>query len=266
VIPYVEWRVIQLGPLTLQVWGLFAALGTVAGAWWALREAKKRGLDLPAFETLILNIVIWAFIGARIVHAVFYEPAHYLTHPLDILKVWQGGLSSFGGFIGAAGAFFWAMRTKKMPLLPAADTLVSALPLALGCGRIGCFLIHDHPGTLAHGAGKWFAVNYPDALRYDLGLLLAVFDFAFFSCLVFSQVRKNKPDGFTFALFMTVYAPVRFGLDFLRAVDVRYFGLTPGQYGSIALFASGLYLFRRIKPIERRPDAAADRSRPLPPL
>jgi phosphatidylglycerol:prolipoprotein diacylglycerol transferase len=257
VIPYWEWRTIVLGPLTLQVWGLFAALGVVSSAWFALREAKKKGLDLPAFEALILNIVVWAFIGARIVHAAFYEPAHYLAQPLDILKVWQGGLSSFGGFIGAAGAFFWAMRGKKMPLLPAADALVSALPLALGCGRIGCFFIHDHPGTLAHGAGEWFAVNYPDGPRYDLGLLLAVFDFAFLALLVFSPLRKNKPDGFTFALFMTVYAPVRFGLDFLRAVDVRYFGLTPGQYGSIALFAAGLYLFRRIH---------ADHPRPLPPL
>ncbi len=238
-IPYFAFHTIQLGPLTLQVWGFFAALGVIVASWFAIREAKKRGLDVAAYEKLVFRIVVASFVGARLGHVLFYEPMTYLAEPLEILKVWHGGYSSFGGFAGAAIAFF--LSTKKT-WLTQADPLVKALPLGLGCGRIGCFLIHDHPGTMAHGFGQWFAVNYPDGPRYDLGLLLGVLDALIFG-LFLIMMRKPRPDGFYFALFMTVYGPTRFLLDFLRVVDSRYLGLTPAQFGSLALTAAGLYLF-----------------------
>jgi len=241
-IPYLEWRVIQAGPVVLQVWGLFAAFGVILGYWYAMRQARKLGLDASKFDTLVFRIVVWSFIGARLGHILFYEPGYYFDNPAEILKVWRGGLSSFGGFLGAAIAFFFTLRRKTLPILPSADALVKALPLALGCGRIGCFLIHDHPGTLAHGAGKWLAVNYPDGARFDLGLLLGVFDFVLFGFFIL-LARKQRPDGYFFMLFMTVYGPARFALDFLRETDARYFGLTPAQYGSLALFALGLHLY-----------------------
>ncbi len=88
-IPYFEWRTIQLGPLTLQVWGLFAAIGVIAGAWFAVRQAKKRGLDAAKFERLVFSVIIWAFIGARLGHIVFYAPAYYFQNPVEILKVFM---------------------------------------------------------------------------------------------------------------------------------------------------------------------------------
>ena len=243
-IPYVEWKTVVLGPVTLQVWGFFAALGVVIASAYALREAKRKGLDTGKVETLIFWTIVWAFVGARLMHVLAYDPFWYAARPLEALKVWNGGWSSFGGFFGAASAFFWQMRKSDLPLMKTADVLVRALPLGLGCGRIGCFLIHDHPGTLAYGAGKWLAVNYPDAPRYDLGVLLGIFDFILFGAL-FLLLRKPRRDGFLFALFMVVYGPARFSLDFLRASDVRYLGLTPGQYASIALCAAGAWLLFR---------------------
>jgi phosphatidylglycerol:prolipoprotein diacylglycerol transferase len=226
----------------LQVWGLFAAIGVVLASWFALRQAKKRGLDVAKFETLVFQTVIWSFIGARLGHVLLYEPARYLADPFEIIAVWHGGFSSFGGFIGATITFFWSARKKTLPILPTADVLMLALPLGLGCGRIGCFLIHDHPGTLSH---SFLAVKYPGGPRFDLGLLLGLFDFIFFAATL-RLLRKKRPDGFYFALFPLVYGPIRFGLDFLRVADARYFGLTPAQYGSLALFIFGSYLFKRI--------------------
>ena len=245
-IPYFEWKTIVIGPLTFQVWGLFAAIGVVAGFAFARREAKKRGLDLEAFEKLAFGAIIWAFIGARLLHVVAYEPAYYLAHPFDVFAVWKGGLSSFGGFLGAASAFFLEMRKKRLPLLKTADAMVMALPLGMGCGRIGCFLIHDHPGTLAHGAGKWLAINAPDGARYDLGMLLGIADFLILGGFLWLS-RTLRKDGVYFALFMAVYGPTRFGLDFLRTADVRYFGLTPGQYGAIMLTILGSNLFLHLQ-------------------
>jgi phosphatidylglycerol:prolipoprotein diacylglycerol transferase len=244
VIPYLEWKTFAIGPLTLQVWGLFAAIGVILGALFARGEAKRRGLDADKIETLAIWTVFLAFLGARLFHVIFYEPAFYFSHPLEILSVWKGGLSSFGGFFGAFIAFLWKGRAFGLQFLKTADVLVPAAALGLGCGRVGCFLIHDHPGTLAYGAGKWLAVSYSDGARYDLGLLLGVLDFLLFVAFL-ALSRKPRRDGFHFAWMLIVYAPVRFGLDFLRTVDSRYAGLTPGQYGSILLFFTGLFVMLR---------------------
>ncbi|HJV32744.1 MAG TPA: prolipoprotein diacylglyceryl transferase family protein, partial [Patescibacteria group bacterium] len=244
---YLEWKTFALGPLTLQVWGLFAALGVVLGTLFAVRQAKRTGLDAAKIESLAFWTVLLAFAGARVFHVLLYEPAYYFAYPLEILSVWKGGFSSFGGFFGALAAVFWKGRALGLPFLKTADVLAPAAALGLGCGRIGCFLIHDHPGTLAYGAGKWLAVNYPDGARYDLGLLLGVLDFVLFGIFL-ALARKPRPDGFHVAWILLAYAPFRFGLDFLRTVDARYLGLTPAQYGSVLLFFAGLFvMLRRVR-------------------
>jgi phosphatidylglycerol:prolipoprotein diacylglycerol transferase len=249
VIPYFEWRIIQLGPLTIQVWGLFAAIGVLLGSWFALRQATRRSLDAEAFSRLILQVIVAAFVGARIFHILFYAPEAYLESPLLALKVWKGGLSSFGGFVGAATVFFLHVRKPGTwrpawtpETLKKADALTTALSLGLGCGRIGCFLIHDHPGTLSYNI---LAVKYPGSPpRWDLGMLLGIFDFLLFG-LFLLLLRKPRPDGYYFALFMTVYGPVRFFLDFWRVEDRVYWDLTPAQWGSLFLFGAGVTIFAR---------------------
>ena len=105
--------------------------------------------------------------------------------------------STSSTFFGAAVMAWWRIRKLGLPFLKTADIAVPATVLGLGCGRIGCFLIHDHPGTLAHGAGKWFAVNYPDGPRYDLGLLLGAFDFLMFGALLYRAplLRRRASRG-----------------------------------------------------------------------
>lgn len=244
-IPYIEWKTFAIGPLTVQVWGLFAAAGIVAATTFGAREAKRRGLDAAKFEALAFWTIVAAFVGARLGHVALYEPGYYLAHPSEIFAVWKGGFSSFGGFFAAAAVAVWRIRSLGLPFLRTADVALPATVLGMTCGRVGCFLIHDHPGTLAYGAGEWFAVRYPDGARYDLGLLLGVLDLALFAAYL--ALRKRAvPDGFHLAWIPIAYAPARFGLDFLRTADARYLGLTPGQYGSIVLLVIGLFMMRRV--------------------
>jgi phosphatidylglycerol:prolipoprotein diacylglycerol transferase len=244
-IPYFEWRTIPIGHVILQVWGLFAATGVILGAWFGSRWAKRSGIEPSKFEGLAFWTIIGAFIGARVFHVLFYDPTYYLGHPLEIISVWKGGLSSFGGFIGGGAAAAWKMYKHRLPYLKTADIVTVSATLGLGCGRVGCFLIHDHPGTLAYGIGRILAVNYKDAPRYDLGLLLSLFDFILFGAFIL-LMRKPRKEGFYLALFLVVYSPVRFLLDFLRLLDARYLGLTPAQYGCVALFIAGVALMVRL--------------------
>lgn len=247
-IPYFQFLHFNLGPVTIQVWGLCVAAGLLAAAFFISHLAKKYLLS----KTLALDLVLWAtlggFVGARLGHVLFYSLDYYLARPIEILYVWHGGLSSFGGFTGAVIAvwiFAKVRRLKWKEFLPYADILTHGLWLGWGIGRLGCFLIHDHPGTLTHFIG---AVQYPGGARHDLGLYESILGFLLFGfCyLVFPKFVK-KQWGLVTAVSWLLYAVARFGLDFLRASDLpgsdaRYSGLTPAQWGMAALVLALTFL------------------------
>ncbi|MEY4744619.1 MAG: hypothetical protein RL272_564 [Candidatus Parcubacteria bacterium] len=258
-IPYFRFTYIPLGPLHIQVWGLFVAAGLVAATLVGRREARRRGSDPEAFTDFASWIIVCALIAARLFHAYVYEPAIYLADPLKVFRVWEGGMSSYGGFIGAAvGALAFAKR-RRIAFRAYADVACYAFPLGYGIGRIGCFLIHDHPGTLSQSL---LAVQYPGGSRLDHGLLLSLLGFGLFAAFAVLNGRRaatKKADGGFLPLLMLSYGAVRFVLDFYRAYDlpgsdVRYFSLTPAQYGSICVVVAGAYLlFRRVPSGRRRP-------------
>lgn len=248
-IPFFELHAIPVGPLKIQVWGLFVAVGMVAAIWLGSREAKRRGLSADAFIDFSSVIMLCAFVGARIFHILAYAPAAYLADPFKVFRVWEGGLSSIGGFLGAfVGAMLFA-RTRKVSFRAYGDVACYALPLGYALGRVGCFLIHDHPGTLS---SSLLAVNFPGGPRLDHGLLLAILGFAIFTAFVALNRRKpaaiGRENGYL-PLFMVSYGSVRFVLDFFRATDIagadaRFGGLTPAQYVCLALVAGGLLLLK----------------------
>ena len=131
-------------------------------------------------------------------------------------------------------------------------------------GRLGCTTAHDHPGR---HTDFFLAVRYPEGPRHDLGfdefLLTLVM-----TAILFAYAKKPRPAGRIIGLFATMYAPIRFGLDFLRATDVarpdeRYGGLTPAQWACMGALAVGIWLLRRPSPLldftgpppPREPDA-----------
>ncbi|MDD2758357.1 MAG: prolipoprotein diacylglyceryl transferase [Patescibacteria group bacterium] len=240
-IPYFEFHTINLGPLTIQVWGLLVSLGALTTLWLSRRWAKKMALS----SDIILDIFAWGLVGglagARIFYVIFYEPAFFLAQPTEIFKVWHGGASSLGALLGAAVAIWAVARAKKIKLkdfLPYLDIMTLAMWPGWAIGRVGCFLIHDHPGRLSD---FFLTVNFPAGARHDLGLyesLLALFIFVV--CLIFYKKFLQHP-GRLFVVSFLIYAVARFALDFLRATDllgadIRYASLTPAQWGMAVLF------------------------------
>ena len=240
-LPYFQYNSILIGPFTIQVWGLFVALGFLAATLFMIQLAKKCFLS----KAVVLDLVVWAiiggFIGARLFHVVFYNLDFYIINPGEVIKFWRGGLSSLGGFFGAAAALWFFAKRRKFTwreLLPYFDIGSVSLWLGWGIGRIGCFFIHDHPGTLSH---FMLAVKYPGGGRHDLGLYESILGFLLFVIfiLLFKRIIK-KGWGYVTGLSWAVYAISRFFLDFLRATDlaqsdIRYGYLTPAQWGMMAL-------------------------------
>ncbi len=248
-IPYIEFRTIPLGFIDIQVWGLMVALGILIGARASEWMVKRRGLDPKMVWESLVWILIGAFVFARLFHIVFYEPLSYIQNPGEIIAIWHGGMSISGGFIGAvAGAVFY-FRKRKVDIWKYSDAMMFGLPLGLFIGRIGCFLIHDHPGTATDFV---LGVKYPDGVtRHDHGLYLSLNGLCLFLVFLW-MAKKQVREGMFLAVFLIWYGVVRFGLDFLRAtdgdiVDSRYLGLTPAQYFSVVMVLFGLFIWRRFR-------------------
>lgn len=237
-IPWFAWNAIALGPITLQVWGLFVAAGILLAVWLAAKRAERNGLSPNAIWDMAFWVVLWGIVGARLMHVVLYDPAYYLAHPIEIIDLRQPGFAITGGLLGGATAFFWMVRRRGLDFLAYADAVIGGLPWGYGVGRIGCFLIHDHPGTLTSFIG---GVQYPDGTRHDLGLYLAILGFAIGALFVLIG-RKQRPAGTDLGLFLLIYGIARFALDFLRAFDQRWAGLTPTQWVMIAFIGLGIVL------------------------
>lgn len=243
-IPYFELTTIPLGPIRIQVWGLFVALGILVALVVGMMEVRRRGLKSGVFLDLAAWLVLTGIVGGRLVYAA-YEPTAFARQPLAILRLWDGGMSIFGGFFGAglaAAIFAWRRRLAIWPYLEAA---AFALPLGCAIGRLGCFLIHDHPGV---ASSVWFAVAYPGGPRLDHGLLLACLNLAIFGLFLIWRALGRQVSWL--AAYLLLYGTARFVLDFWRAwdlpqSDVRWSGLTPAQYGSLILVLGGLALIGR---------------------
>jgi phosphatidylglycerol:prolipoprotein diacylglycerol transferase len=246
-IPYFSLSSFALGPLQIQVWGLAVAFGMLVGVLLARRLALKAGLD----GEVVLDLAVWtlipALVAARIFFFLLYDFGALMAEPWSIVRIWDGGMSSFGGYLGAAIGGLAYMRHRRLPFRPYAEVAAYVLPLGYGIGRLGCFFIHDHPGVLSD---CFFAVAFPDGSRLDHGLLLSLFGFALF--VLFALLRrfgwKVGQDRWRYVpTLLLVYGLTRFVLDFFRAwdltqSDVRYLYLTPSQYGALIFVVIGIML------------------------
>ncbi len=254
-IPYFELPSIHLGPLTLQAFGVFAALGVYTAARVAVREAERHGLDPRPLSDFAVWGVASGILFGHLVHLFLYHPEE-LRDWKRAFAFWEG-LSSFGGLLGGVVAAMVYFGRRPIRFADYADAFALGIAPGWGIARIGCFVIHDHPGVLTSFP---LAVNFPPSAvatlgfsgpRHDLGLYDALALFAW-AAILFALDRRGVLRGRLLGVLALLYGTSRFLFDFLRATDVpyadaRYLGLTPAQYFCFGLWAYGLWKLRTIR-------------------
>jgi phosphatidylglycerol---prolipoprotein diacylglyceryl transferase len=243
-IPWFELPSLSLGPFTIQSFGVLSALGILAAVNLAARGARETGKNPQVILDFAVAGVLTGVIVGHLVHLFFYHPEE-LEDPWRVLKFWEG-LSSMGGLLGGIIAAAVYFRRKRIRFHDYGDAFALGVAPGWGIARIGCFTVHDHPGS---HTDFFLAVRFPDGGRHDLGLYEAIVLLSLAAILWVFHRRGVMRDRLL-GLLAVAYGIARFLLDFLRARDVayadaRYLGLTPAQYVALALVAYGAWAIAR---------------------
>jgi phosphatidylglycerol:prolipoprotein diacylglycerol transferase len=210
------------GKIHIYTYGFFIALGFLTGIFLAKREAVRLGEDPRKITDLCFLILVAAILGARLVY-VITEPAYFLAHPLDIVKLWNGGLVFYGGFIAAVLTAIYYLKRHGMPLWKTADMLAPGLAAGHALGRIGCFCAGCCYGRIC--TMPW-AVTFTraDSLAptgvplHPTQLYSALNNLMIFALLWFWRKRK-KHDGQLFWIYVFVYGITRSIIELYRGDD-----------------------------------------------
>ena len=247
--PHFDPIVVSLGPLAVRWYGLMYLAGFGAG-WWlgAVRISKNKSpIDRAQLDDLLFHVVLGIILGGRLGYVLFYKPGYYFSHPLEMLALWQGGMSFHGGFLGvlaAAGFFCWRHKIDWLRLM---DFVAPLVPPGLAAGRLGNFIngelwgrVTDLPwGMVFRGAGP--LPRHPSQLYQFAGEGLLLF------ALLWWFSSKPRPRGAVSALFLIGYGVLRFLAEFAREPDdflgFLALGMTMGQWLCVPMVLGGIALF-----------------------
>lgn len=241
---------LSFGPLEIRWYGLVYVLGFFLALWWMLRLQKKNRLELTKDQ--IWDLSFWLLLGVLIgsrLFEIFWEPRYYLTNPLNLFKIWQGGMSFHGGFVGVILACWFYCKKNKIDFWKMVDILSIPIMFALALGRIANFINGELVGRVWNG--KWCVVfpDYDSQCRHPSILYAAAYRFLIFGELLWLSFWKEFKPGFIFWNFVFLEGLGRFIVDFYRE-DILYIGLSIGQWFSLVMILIAFYFFVRYYPEE----------------
>ncbi|MCK5508558.1 MAG: prolipoprotein diacylglyceryl transferase [Desulfobacterales bacterium] len=205
--------------ITIHTYGFFVAMGFLAGILLATSEAKRMGIDHEKIMDLCFYIMIAAIAGSRLFYVVINHEI-FLSNPLDIFKIWNGGLVFYGGFIVALLTAFIYLKIHKIPVWRTADIAVPSLAIGHFLGRLGCFsagccfgkecdlpwaVTFTHPETLAPIG----IPIHPTQLYSSISNLIIFFFLWFFR-------KRTKFDGQLFWMYVLIYGIARSLIEIFR--------------------------------------------------
>jgi phosphatidylglycerol:prolipoprotein diacylglycerol transferase len=265
--PNIDPVLVQLGPFAIRWYALAYIIGIVGG-WLLIRRLVRRPgwtVDATAIDDLVLYVTLGVILGGRIGYVLFYQSGWYLSHPLEILQVWRGGMSFHGGLVGVILALVLFARQNRLPLLEIADLAAAVAPLGLLLGRVANFINGELWGRPTDV--PW-AVVFPHAgpePRHPSQLYEAVLEGLVLLAVTQALAwRPRRPEhaGRIGGAFLVGYALARLAVELFREPDAQLGfllgGLTMGQLLSLPMLAGGLYLLARAG--RQRPSSAAPRA------
>lgn len=248
--PAIDPVAIAIGPLKIHWYGLMYLLG-IGAAWW-LAKRKLAQFDPDWTKDTLSDLVFWCALGViaggRLGYVLFYDLASYIANPALVLRIWEGGMSFHGGFLGVLLAVLWFARKHKTPFWKLMDFIAPLVPIGLGAGRIGNFInaelwgkASDVPWAMVFPTDPMQLARHPSQL-YQFALEgVALF------VILWIFTRKPRPTMAVSGLFALCYGVFRFIVEFVRVPDAQlgylaFDWLTMGQVLCLPMMAIGITL------------------------
>ena len=267
---------IDLGWFQLRWYSLAYLVGIVLGWWYLLKLLRAPGAPMARrhADDLVFYATLGVILGGRLGYVLFYKPMQYLANPLEIVRLWDGGMSFHGGVIGVSLGIFWMARKHGLDWLRVHDYVACCVPFGLGLGRIANFVNGELWGGVTNvpwairfceqfdRSGACLLLGPPrhpsqlyEAILEGLVLFLVL-------CFMFWKTRARYQPGRLVGAFLLVYGVSRFAVEFIRQPDshlVEFAAATHlhmGQWLSLPMILGGLYLIltsgkrgERVRPV-----------------
>jgi phosphatidylglycerol:prolipoprotein diacylglycerol transferase len=247
-------EIFRIGNFAVRWYGLLFASGFFFGYLIFLKFFKKEGLNVELLDKLTIYMALGTVLGARLGHCLFYEPGYYLSNPVEILKIWQGGLASHGAAIGILLSLWLFSRKFKKPFIWIIDRIVVVVALAGALIRLGNLMnseIYGIETSLPWGfvfiRNLEMVPKHPTQIYEALTYLLI---FVLLRWLYYKNDAKPRK-GMLFSLFLILVFGMRFLIEFIKEDQVSFesgMSLNMGQWLSIPLVILGiviLWVYRR---------------------
>jgi len=249
--PYIDPVAVQIGPLSIHWYGL-----TYLAAFVLFTYLGRLRLRHPPFASLtgssawhskdVEDLLFLGVIGV----VLGGQPAYYLDHPLQLLSVWQGGMSFHGGLLGVIAAMLWFAHTRRRPWLQVADFVAPCVPTGLAAGRIGNFINGELWGRLCSPDLPWgmvFPQSYSPLPRHPSQIYQFLLEGLLLFALLWLYARRSRKRGEVAAAFLIGYGLLRFIAEYFREPDA-YLGLlsldlSMGQWLCLPMMAAGVGLW-----------------------
>jgi phosphatidylglycerol:prolipoprotein diacylglycerol transferase len=251
---------LHIGPFDLRWYSLAYLAGIFLGYWYLLKLLKQPGAPFARrhADDLVFFAALGVILGGRIGYVLFYNLAHYLQHPIEILKLWDGGMSFHGGVIGTSLGIIYFARKEKLSWLRIHDYVACCVPFGLFFGRIANFINQELWGAVTHvpWAVRFVEIGvygqpFLGPPRHPSQLYEAVLEGIVLFCILawmFWKTQARYEPGKLVGNFIFFYGIFRFGIEFIREPDQQLIGfarathLHMGQWLSLPMIFGGIYL------------------------
>ena len=248
--PNINPVAIDLGIIKISWYAMSYICGIIISWFLILKIIKFKNIKIrnKSISDLISNCIIGIILGGRLGYVIFYNPEYYFNNILEIFKIWNGGMSFHGGFIGVVIAVIYSSKSSKIPLMIFSDLISIVSPIGIFFGRIANFINGELYGKVTnHKFGMIFPKggNFPrhPSQLYEAffeGLILFIILWLLMNMTIFFKIK-----GLMTGCFIFLYGFFRFFIEFFREPDVHigylYLDLSMGQLLSLPMIIIGLY-------------------------
>lgn len=245
----VEPEIIKIGSFALRWYGLLFAAAFYVGFMIMTKIFKEEKVPLTELDSLVMYMVIGTVLGARLGHCFFYDFDYYTTHPIEIFKIWEGGLASHGAAIGILiSMYIYTKKVSTKSFLWTADRIVITVALAAFFIRMGNLMNSEIIGHQTSVAWAFIFTKVDDLPRHPTQLYEGLTYLVIFLVLfkIYWKEKAHLKDGKLFGLFLICLFSVRFLIEFLKENQSDFENamvLNMGQLLSIPLIFTGAYFY-----------------------